>query len=90
MMILLPEVGYRAETPRAIRGSLSSAFSSAFRASGFTVLPGRVFRSRWYGKSGSSGSESLPRVSEDLLVVKTSQLLTWMGRYPDPSLQQLL
>lgn len=58
-MILLPDVGYLAETPLAMSGSLINAFNSAFRASGLTVLPGRVLRSRWYGRSGSSGSDNL-------------------------------
>ena len=61
MMTLLPEVGYRAETPRASSGSANLSRSSALSASTFPALP-RFARSYRMSRSGSESSpDSLTR-----------------------------
>lgn len=65
-MTLLPDVGYRAETPLAMSGSANSAFSSAL-SSGMlrlVLLPFRFF----FCANGASGS---PSSSESLCVSRT-------------------
>ena len=58
-MTLLPEVGYLADTPRAINGSDSLSLNSAFSACTSADLPCFF---RWNGRSKSSSPpESLGR-----------------------------
>ena len=66
-MTLLPEVGYRAETPRAMSGSASNAFSSALSSGTLrlVLLPFRFF----FCANGASGS---PSSSDSLRVSRQS------------------